>query len=102
MVLLHHLLLLLYQHLPFCCPGRHQAVYGLFAGIYPVPIEYGDDIDFKYPNSLTLNNVRACAFIITTILRYKLQKENARLEIITLPHSSSKEIGNSFICTNTS
>lgn len=71
-------------------------------GHAPVPIEYGDDIDFKYPNSLTLNNVRACAFIITTILRYKLQKENARLEIITLPHSSSKEIGNSFICTNTS
>lgn len=48
---------------------------------------------------MNLGGVRSCAFVISTILQHNLQKENAHLEIITMPHTSSKNIGNSFICT---
>lgn len=64
------------------------------------PIEYNDEIDFKRPDTLNLGGVRACAFVISTILQHNLQKDNAHLEIITMPHTGLKNIGNSFICTS--
>lgn len=69
--------------------------------IEKTPIAYNrDNMDFKLPDSLNLGGVRACAFVITTILQHNMHKSDAALEIITIPHSGGKCPGNSFICTS--
>lgn len=64
------------------------------------PIAYQKTIELTVPKKLVLNNVRACAFVITTILKNNLLTNNAQLEIVTIPHAKSKNIGSSFICTD--
>lgn len=65
------------------------------------PIEYKRNaIDFKLPGTLNLGGVRACAFVITSILRNQLQQKDAMLNLYALPHTGSKSIGNTFVCTS--
>ena len=65
------------------------------------PIEYKRNaIDFKLPGTLNLGGVRACVFVITSILRNQLQQKDAMLNLYALPHTGSKSIGNTFVCTS--
>lgn len=65
------------------------------------PIEYDKNmIDFKLPDTLNLGGVRACAFVATFILQNQLQQKGTTLNLYALPHTGSKNIGNTFVCTS--